>query len=114
MKNRWSRVGSLLFHASFVLIAMGDLLPGRPVSSLMSMRTRVWVELGLATPVCLWSAWPFFVRAIASVKNRTLNMFTLVGLGVVATAVLEIPTFWRVLHGGPLPTGSAYVSAKEA
>jgi hypothetical protein len=39
---------------------------------------------------------------------------TLVGLGVVATAVLEIPTFWRVLHGGPLPTGSAYVSAKEA
>lgn len=65
-----------------VLVSMGDWLPGRPISSLMSMRTRVWVELALATPVCLWAAWPFFVQAVASVKNRSLNMFTLIGLGV--------------------------------
>jgi len=65
-----------------VIISMGDMLPGRPISSLMSMRTRVWIELALATPVCFWSAWPFFVRAVASVRNRSLNMFTLTGLGV--------------------------------
>ncbi len=65
-----------------VLIAMGDLIPAKPISSLMSMRSRVWLELALATPVCFWSAWPFFVRAALSLKNRSLNMFTLIGLGV--------------------------------
>jgi Cu+-exporting ATPase len=46
------------------------------------MRTRTLIELALATPVCLWAAWPFYVRAVLSVKNRSLNMFTLIGLGV--------------------------------
>ena len=40
------------------------------------------LELALATPVCVWAAWPFYVRAVQSVKNRSLNMFTLIGLGV--------------------------------
>ena len=64
------------------LIAMGDLLPGQPVSRLLSMRMRTMIELVLATPVCTWAAWPFFVRAVQSVKNKSLNMFTLIGLGV--------------------------------
>lgn len=41
-----------------------------------------YVQLGLATPVCLWSAWPFYQRAVDSLINRSLNMFTLIGLGV--------------------------------
>ena len=41
-----------------------------------------WTSLALATPVVLWGAWPFFVRAVASVRNRSLNMFTLIGIGV--------------------------------
>jgi Cu+-exporting ATPase len=65
-----------------VLIAMSDLLPGEPVSRLVSMRTRTLIELALATPVCIWAAWPFYVRAVLSVKHRSLNMFTLIGLGV--------------------------------
>ncbi|WAK03614.1 copper-transporting P-type ATPase [Methylobacter sp. YRD-M1] len=65
-----------------VIVAMGDMLPGQPISQLFSMRTRMLIELALATPVCLWSAWPFYVRAVQSVKNRSLNMFTLIGLGV--------------------------------
>lgn len=67
------------------LLAMGDLLPGEPVSRLVPARWRVLIELALATPVCLWSAWPFYERAVASVRNRSLNMFTLIGLGVGAT-----------------------------
>ena len=43
----------------------------------------VW-ELALSTPVCLWAAWPFYVRAGQSIANRHLNMFTLIGLGVSA------------------------------
>ena len=65
-----------------VVIAMGDMLPGRPISQILSPRGRTMVELFLATPVCTWAAWPFYVRAVQSVKNRSLNMFTLIGLGV--------------------------------
>ncbi len=65
-----------------MFIAMGDLLPGEPVSRLLSHRWRAILELALATPICLWSAWPFYKRAVQSVKNRSLNMFTLIGLGV--------------------------------
>jgi Cu+-exporting ATPase len=32
--------------------------------------------------VAVWAAWPFYERAVASVRNRSLNMFTLIGLGV--------------------------------
>lgn len=41
-----------------------------------------WIQFALTTPVVLWAGWPFFVRAVISVKNRALNMFSLVGLGV--------------------------------
>jgi Cu+-exporting ATPase len=63
-------------------LAMSDAFPGDPLGRVLSMRARVWVEFALATPVCLWSAWPFYVRAALSLKNRSLNMFTLIGLGV--------------------------------
>ncbi|MGH9783107.1 MAG: copper-transporting P-type ATPase [Terriglobia bacterium] len=46
------------------------------------LRTWVWVELALATPVVVWGGWPFFVRGWQSLVNRSLNMFTLIGLGV--------------------------------
>ncbi|MBB3710751.1 Cu+-exporting ATPase [Limimaricola variabilis] len=41
-----------------------------------------WIELLLATPVVLWCALPFFERGWASIRNRSLNMFTLIALGV--------------------------------
>ncbi|HWD58939.1 MAG TPA: heavy metal translocating P-type ATPase [Stellaceae bacterium] len=40
-----------------------------------------WVQLVLATPVVLWGGWPFFLRGWQSLKNRRLNMFTLIALG---------------------------------
>ncbi|NNL66994.1 MAG: copper-translocating P-type ATPase, partial [Myxococcales bacterium] len=68
--------------APLLAIVMGDMLPGHPVSKLLSERGRVLLELALATPVCLWAAWPFYDRALLSVRHRSLNMFTLIGLGV--------------------------------
>jgi YHS domain-containing protein len=44
--------------------------------------TLRWFEVALATPVVLWGGWPFFVRAWQSLLYRSLNMFTLIGLGV--------------------------------
>ena len=71
-----------VFSIPLVILAMGDLLPGQPISAWLSMRTRTYWEFALATPVCVWSAWPFYVRAVQSVIHRSLNMFTLIGLGV--------------------------------
>lgn len=63
-------------------LGMSELIPGQPLQQLVSMRTLQRVQLVLATPVVLWCGWPFFVRAWQSIVNRSLNMFTLIGLGV--------------------------------
>ncbi len=67
-----------------LVLAMGAHLPGlnlhRWVSSLVSM----WIQCALATPVVLWAGGPFFARGWASVRNRSLNMFSLIALGIGA------------------------------
>ena len=73
---------SVAFAVPLLVVSMGDMLPGHPISALIGERARVWVELALATPVCLWSAWPFYVRFFASLRNMHLNMWTLIGIGV--------------------------------
>jgi Cu+-exporting ATPase len=68
-----------------VVLAMGGhrLVPIEPAA--MS-----WVELVLATPVVLWAGWPFFVRCIDSMRNRSPNMWTLIGIGVAAAYVYSV------------------------
>jgi Cu+-exporting ATPase len=73
---------SVVLSIPVVAIGMAELLPGQPLMQVLPMRTATLVMLLLASPVCLWAAWPFYVRAINSVRNRSLNMFTLIGLGV--------------------------------
>ena len=72
------------FTVPLLAIAMAEMVPPlhQLVAGLVSMRDRAFAELVLALPVCLWAAWPFYERAVASVKHRSLNMFTLIGLGV--------------------------------
>lgn len=65
-----------------VIIAMAHMLPGRPLERLAPRAVLGWLELLSTTPVVLWAGWPFFVRAVQSAINRSLNMFTLIGLGV--------------------------------
>jgi Cu+-exporting ATPase len=81
MRRRF--VASAALTAPLVLVAMRAMLPGgRFVGALARPATFPWVELALATPVVLWAGWPFLVRAVQSVAHRSLNMFTLIGLGV--------------------------------
>jgi Cu+-exporting ATPase len=44
--------------------------------------TSNWIQMALGTPVVLWAGWPFFVRGWQSLVNRSLNMFTLIAMGV--------------------------------
>ena len=60
----------------FVLAMAGHRL------ELLSPSVQSWVEFALATPVVLWGAWPFFVRFAESIRNRSPNMWTLIGSGV--------------------------------
>jgi Cu+-exporting ATPase len=73
---------SLLFTVPVFLIAMGDMLPGQPVSALLPGAWQPLIEFLLASPVVLWAGWPFLVRGWKSIQTRNLNMFTLIGLGV--------------------------------
>ena len=47
----------------------------------MAMRWP-WLQFALATPVVLWGGWPLLERGWASLLHRSLNMFTLIGVGV--------------------------------
>ncbi|PBJ23387.1 Copper-transporting P-type ATPase [Pseudomonas ogarae] len=63
--------------------------------SLFHGETQNLVEFFLATPVVLWAGWPFFVRAVASVRQRSPNMWTLIGLGTAAAYLYSVAaTFW--------------------
>jgi Cu+-exporting ATPase len=73
--------GVALAAPVFLLAMVADLAPGLLPEGL-SMRTVQSIELVLATPVVWWCGWPFFERAWASLVSRSLNMFTLIGLGV--------------------------------
>ncbi len=65
----------------FVLAMAHDLMPGL-IGNFLTIHTLQWLEFALATPVVLWGGWPFFQRGWASVIHRSLNMFTLIALGV--------------------------------
>jgi Cu+-exporting ATPase len=69
---------------TFVLAMAGHRL------ALLAPQTQSWVELVLATPVVVWAGWPFFVRAVQSVINRSPNMWTLIGLGVAIAYVYSV------------------------
>src|SRR5215213_10970917 len=84
---------SVVLTVPLLVIAMGEMLPGMPLHRLASPRAFGWLEIALASPVVLWGGWPFFVRGWQSVINRSLNMFTLIALGVgVAYAYSLIAT----------------------
>ncbi|WP_020676572.1 heavy metal translocating P-type ATPase [Geopsychrobacter electrodiphilus] len=81
MRRRF--IFAAIFSLPLVIIAMRDMLPGGQwLETLASGRVFNWLEMLLATPVVVWAGFPFYVRAIQSLKNKSLNMFTLIGLGV--------------------------------
>ena len=99
---------SALLTAPLVIVAMSKMIPGVSFAWLGSPRALAWLELALATPVVLWGGWPFFVRGWQSLVNRSLNMFTLIGLGVGVAFIYSLiavlfpilfPASFRDAHG---------------
>lgn len=80
-------IGTALTVPVFALEMGGHLTN---LNHLLGQQLSNWIQLLLGTPVVLWAGWPFFVRAVASVKNHSLNMFSLIALGTGAAWLYSI------------------------
>ncbi len=80
---------ALVLTIPVLLIAMGHSIPGLHVEEIVPRQIGKWIEFGLTTPVVLWTGAFFFTRAWQSLINRSLNMFTLIAVGVGAAYVFS-------------------------
>lgn len=80
----WKFWVGLILAAPVMLLAMGGLIPGVEVHKWISKDVSKWIEFALATPVVVWAGGIFFVRAWKSLLRGSLNMFTLIAVGVGA------------------------------
>ena len=74
-------VSAALALPVFLMAMVSDLSP-QLMPDFVSMTALQWLEFTLSTPVVLWGGWPIFKRGYESVINRSLNMFSLIALGV--------------------------------
>ena len=74
----------VILTVPILFLSLGKMLPGLSVDQLVPPAINNWIQLVLATVVVFWCGDIFFVRAWRSLVNRSLNMFTLIGLGVGA------------------------------
>jgi len=98
----------VLFAVPLVVLAMVT-MAGR-FEHALDARLVAWIQFALATPVVWWCGWPFFERAVSSIKFRSPNMFTLIGLGVFVAYTYSagavflpqvFPENMRGMHGQP-------------
>jgi Cu+-exporting ATPase len=73
-----------------LILEMGAHFPALNLHHYVSPQASVWIQFALGTPVVLWAGWPFFERGWASVVNRSLNMFSLIALGVGAAYLYSL------------------------
>lgn len=73
-----------------LVLAMGPMVGLGFLREALGEAVSAWAELLLATPVVLWSGWPFFERGVKSVINRHLNMFTLIAMGTGAAYIFSV------------------------
>jgi Cu+-exporting ATPase len=77
---------ALVFSVPVVVLEMGGHFMRLPLNEAQSN----WVQFAFATPVVLWAGWPFFLRGWQSIGNRSLNMFTLIALGMGAAWLYSV------------------------
>lgn len=91
---------SVALTAPALTFMISELIPGDPLLHAIGMRASQWIQFALATPVVLWGGWPFFERAWQSLRNRSLNMFTLIGLGTGSAYLYSV---FALLFPGAIP-----------
>ncbi len=76
--------GGLVLTVPVIILAVGEMVSLLNLHTLVPMAVSAWLQFVLATPVVFWSGGFFFIKARQSLINRSLNMFTLIALGVGA------------------------------
>jgi Cu+-exporting ATPase len=107
---------SAVITAVVVISGMSDIAFPETVERLTSPRALALGELILSTPVVLWGGWPFFKKGWQSVANRSLNMFTLIALGVgvafmYSVAGTVVPNAFPASFRGPQGVVAVYFEA---
>lgn len=74
-------VSCILALPVFVMAMSAELWPAI-TKKFISHSALQWIEFILATPAVLWGGWPLLIRGWQSLVHRTLNMFTLIALGI--------------------------------
>lgn len=92
------KIGTL-FALPLVLIAMAPHV-GLPLHDWLPPRWSQVIELLLSLPVVLWCGWPLLARGVASIRNRSPNMWTLIAIGVGAAFTFSLAA---VLFPGLFP-----------
>ena len=82
MTRRFWIAGTLALPV--VALEMGGHLAGSSLARIVPPGIAQWIQFAFATPVVLWAGFPFFERGWASIVNRSLNMFSLIALGIGA------------------------------
>ncbi len=72
----------LVLSVPLVVLEMGSHIPALGLHDLVPPRISIWIQFLLATPVVLWAGWPLLERGWQSFRRRSLNMFSLIALGV--------------------------------
>jgi Cu+-exporting ATPase len=75
---------------ALVLLVLAMAHDVRALSAIANAPWSAWIQFALASPVVLWCGWPFLVRGVKSVSRRSLNMFTLIALGVGAAYLYSV------------------------
>ena len=73
---------SLILTVPLLFLTLGKMVPGLSLDHWIPAELNQWIQLVLATVTVFWCGGIFFVRAWRSIVNRSLNMFTLIGVGV--------------------------------
>ncbi|EEF80671.1 copper-translocating P-type ATPase [Methylophaga thiooxydans DMS010] len=73
-----------------LILTMSPFIGITQIREFLGETTSLWLEAVLATPVILWSGWPFFVRGWNSFRTMNLNMFSLIGMGVSAAYIFSM------------------------
>jgi Cu+-exporting ATPase len=81
---------ALVLTIPVLILAMGHAVPGLHIDAILPRQIGKWIEFGLTTAVVLWTGGFFFTRAWQSIVNRSLNMFTLIAVGVGAAYAYSV------------------------
>lgn len=76
---------TLPFSLLVVILAMGS-----HIRAFIPAHIQPWIELVLSLPVVLWAGKPILERCWVSYKTRYLNMWSLIGVGVLAAFIYSV------------------------